>query len=181
MTKRIIVASNNPVKVQAVEKGFSSMFPVEVFEVEALGVTSGVSDQPMTSAETLQGARQRAENARQKSPRADYWAGVEGGVEEEGEGLAVFAWIVVLTDTGVGMARTGTFYLPPRVAELVREGRELGEADDIVFGRTNSKQKNGAIGILTDNAIDRARYYEQAVIMALIPFKNPALYQKQDR
>ncbi len=177
MTKRIIVASKNPVKVQAVETGFSSMFPGEIFEVTALGVTSGVSDQPMTSAETLRGARQRAENARQKSPRADYWAGVEGGVEEEGEGLAVFAWIVILTDTGIGMARTGTFYLPPRVAELVREGRELGEADDIVFGRTNSKQKNGAIGILTDDAIDRARYYEQAVIMALIPFKNPVLYR----
>lgn len=176
MTRRIIVASNNPVKLQAVQMGFSSMFPGETFEVEALAVPSGVSEQPMTSAETLLGAIHRAENARQKSPLADYWAGVEGGVEEEADGLAVFAWIVILSRTRCGQARTGTFYLPPRVAELVREGRELGEADDIVFGRTNSKQKNGAIGILTDDAIDRARYYEQAVIMALIPFKNPALY-----
>ena len=28
---------------------------------------------------------------------------------------------------------------------------ELGDADDMVFKRSNSKQKNGAVGILTDN------------------------------
>jgi non-canonical (house-cleaning) NTP pyrophosphatase len=32
------------------------------------------------------------------------------------------------------------------------------------------------VGILTDNAIDRQKLYEPAVVMALIPFKNPDLY-----
>jgi len=59
---------------------------------------------------------------------------------------------------------------------LIRQGKELGEADDIVFGRSNSKQENGAVGLLTDNAIDRAQLYEHAMILALIPFKNEALY-----
>ncbi len=174
--KRIIVASKNPVKVKAVRTGFEQMFPGEELQIEMQAVPSGVSDQPMTSEETLRGARQRAGNARQNTPDADYWTGVEGGVEEGIEGLEVFAWIVVLSADRCGMARTGSFFLPPRIAELVRSGKELGDADDIVFGRSNSKQQNGAIGILTDDAIDRARYYEQAVIMALIPFRNPELY-----
>jgi non-canonical (house-cleaning) NTP pyrophosphatase len=76
----------------------------------------------------------------------------------------------------VGKGRTSTFFLPARVAELVRQGKELGEADDIVFGLQNSKQQMGAIGILTHGIIDRAEYYEQAVVAALIPFKNPELY-----
>jgi non-canonical (house-cleaning) NTP pyrophosphatase len=54
----------------------------------------------------------------------------------------------------------------------------LGEADDIVFGRSNSKQKEGAIGLLTGNVVDRAGLYEHAVILALVPFKNVALYTR---
>jgi non-canonical (house-cleaning) NTP pyrophosphatase len=53
---------------------------------------------------------------------------------------------------------------------------ELGAADDLYFGRSNSKQANGAIGLLTGDVLDRVRYYEQAVIMAFIPFKNQKLY-----
>jgi non-canonical (house-cleaning) NTP pyrophosphatase len=52
----------------------------------------------------------------------------------------------------------------------------LGDADDIVFKRSNSKQKNGAVGILTDNLINRTDYYTHAIILALIPFTNSKLY-----
>ena len=45
----------------------------------------------------------------------------------------------------------------------------------IVFGRDNSKQANGAIGLLTDDLVDREAYYTHAMIMALVPFKNRAL------
>jgi len=55
---------------------------------------------------------------------------------------------------------------------------ELGHADDMVFKRDNSKQKNGAVGILTHDLIDRASYYEQALILALIPFINKDIYQE---
>jgi non-canonical (house-cleaning) NTP pyrophosphatase len=74
-----------------------------------------------------------------------------------------------------GKARTGAFMLPQEVATLVRSGVELGHADDQVFGRSNSKQTNGAVGLLTADLIDRQHYYEHAVVLALIPFKNTAL------
>jgi non-canonical (house-cleaning) NTP pyrophosphatase len=62
------------------------------------------------------------------------------------------------------------------VVELIDQGMELGEADDVVFGRNNSKQKNGAVGILTGDVVTRTSYYVEAVCLALIPFRNWKLY-----
>jgi len=175
--KTVIVASKNPVKVQAAREGFTRMFPGETFSFQAQPAPSEVSDQPFTSAETLRGAYNRARNARSLSPQGDYWIGIEGGVDQAPEGeLVAFAWVVILSGNQVGKGQTGVLFLPLRVAELVHQGEELGKADDIVFGRTNSKQENGAVGLLTGNVIDRATFYEQAVILALIPFRNPELY-----
>ncbi|MBI2053346.1 MAG: inosine/xanthosine triphosphatase [Candidatus Sungbacteria bacterium] len=176
--KKIIVASTNPVKIAAARAGFVSMFPGEPVEVRGISVTSGVSDQPRSDAEVFQGAWNRAHGASSAAMDCDFAIGIEGGVEDKHDGMEAFAWTVVRSRHGVcGRARTGAFLLPPRVAELIRQGKELGEADDIVFGRTNSKQENGAIGILTDNAIDRAKFYADAVALAFIPFKNEHLYK----
>ncbi len=172
---KIVVASTNPVKIEAVRRGFAAMFPGAGLAVSGVAVPSGVSDQPMSDAETFQGALNRARHARQHTPDAHYWAGVEGGLDEQHGDLLAFAWVVILAATGTGSSRTATFVLPQEITTLIRQGVELGAADDIVFGRSNSKQANGAVGILTADAIDRTRYYEHAVILALVPFKNTAL------
>lgn len=176
--QQIIVASRNPVKVEAARIGFAQMFPDRTFTLTGVSVPSGVPDQPMTRDETLQGALNRAEHAASEHPDADYTVGIEGGIEPDPTGrLTVFAWVVVrqLATGRRGQAQTGVFYLPDEVARLVREGYELGTADDIVFQRDNSKQNTGSIGILTDDAITRTTYYVPAVVMALIPFKKPDL------
>jgi len=173
--KTIIVASTNPVKIAAARAGFAAMFPGEAFDARGLSVPSGVSDQPMSDEETLAGAFNRARAVRVQQPDADFWAGIEGGCEEKHGDLWAFAWVVVLAGDRAGKSRTAAFTLPHEIAALVRQGVELGEADDRVFGRSNSKQDNGAVGILTADVIDRARYYEHAVALALVPFKNLAL------
>ena len=173
---RIIVASTNPVKLNSTLEGFRKLFPDEQFEVSGVAVSSGVSDQPMSTNETIQGATNRASNARSNYPSADYWVGIEGGIEDTDLGMQCFAWVVILdSNERIGRGQTAIFYVPIEVARLVRDGMELGHADDQVFQRDNSKQKNGAIGLLTDDAVDRTSYYVQAVIMALVPFKNPSL------
>jgi inosine/xanthosine triphosphatase len=172
---KIIVASTNPVKIEAARQGFAPMFPDAALDVGGVSVPSGVSDQPMTNAETLRGAYNRADNARTASPEADYWVGIEGGVEDMDGALMAFAWIVVLSHERSGRSRTATFILPDEVTRLVHEGLELGDADDRVFGRSNSKQQNGSVGILTGDVIDRTAFYAHAVAMALIPFVNPEL------
>jgi inosine/xanthosine triphosphatase len=171
----ILVASTNPVKIQAALEGFQRMFPDETFNASGLSVPSGVSDQPMTSAETLKGAFNRAQNAQHSGQPADYYVGIEGGVEDFDGDLVCFAWVVVVGKDRVGKGQTGTFVLPREVAELVRQGVELGIADDRVFGRSNSKHKNGAIGLLSGDVVDRLSYYVHAMVMALVPFKNPHL------
>jgi inosine/xanthosine triphosphatase len=173
--KTIIVASTNPVKIQAALAGFQAMFPGETFTVQGVSVASGVSEQPMSDEETLAGAINRARAVREQMPDADFWAGIEGGCEEKHGELWAFAWVAVLSGDITGKGRTAAFTLPREIADLVRQGVELGVADDRVFGRSNSKQGNGAVGILTDDVIDRTSYYVHAVVLALVPFKNPSL------
>lgn len=174
--KTIVVASNNPVKSQATLRAFQRMFPEGEFRVNPITVPSGVNHQPFSDQETQQGAFTRAQNAKRLVRQAHYWVGIEGGVLDQDDEMSAFAWVVVLSETQIGKSRTGTFYLPQRVAQLVREGNELGKADDIVFGRSNSKRENGAIGLLTGDVIDRIALYEHAIILALVPFKNTVLY-----
>lgn len=174
---QVVVASRNPVKVAAVEGGFGALFPDKRIHSEGVAVPSGVADQPMSDAETLCGARHRAEAARQRCPEADFWLGLEGGLEDRDGILAAFAWVVALgPGEGAGQSRTACFELPPPVAQLVRQGLELGEADDRVFGRQDSKRRGGAVGLLTDDAIDRRGLYQPAVSLALLRFKKPELY-----
>jgi len=176
--KQVVIASRNPVKINAVQAAFKAAFPEGHFSFAGLSVPSGVPDQPLTDTETLQGALNRAENARQAAPDADFWTGLEGGLQEDADGqIEVLAWMVVLAANGrQGRARTATFYLPPGVTALVKSGMELGEADDVFFKQKNSRQKGGSVGLLTGGLVDRATYYQQAITLALIPFLNPEIY-----
>ncbi|KAK4200029.1 inosine triphosphate pyrophosphatase-like protein [Triangularia verruculosa] len=173
---KVVVASLNPVKTGAVLEGFSRMFPGSAYQVSGVSVPSGVPEQPLSDQETLQGALNRIQNARSLEPDADFWVGVEGGVHPDGETFQSFAWIAVENKEGrTGKARTATYYLAQETANLIGGGMELGHADDLIFGKTNSKQHSGSVGILTDDVVTRTSYYVQAVILALIPFKNTQL------
>jgi inosine/xanthosine triphosphatase len=173
---KIVVASRNPVKLEAVKDGLSALLN-ETFELEGVAVESGVADQPMSDKETLLGAESRVKNAMFQFVGYDYYIGIEGGVEYAASGLMAFAWVVITNGKNTGTARTTTFMLPPRVAELIHQGYELGDADDMVFAKQNSKQQNGAVGLLTNDVITRKTLYLPAVQLAFIPFLSPELYQ----
>jgi inosine/xanthosine triphosphatase len=174
--KKVIIASKNPVKIKAVRNGFKKMFPNQKFKFIGISVPSNVSDQPTNNNETFLGAKNRVNNASTKIKNADFYVGIEGGIEHIEDEMEAFAWIVIKNGKKYGKSRTGTFFLPKEIVKLIKKGKELGEADDIVFKRNNAKQKDGAVGILTENVIDRTKYYTEAVILALIPFKNIKLY-----
>lgn len=75
-----------------------------------------------------------------------------------------------------GFSKTATFPMPESLTQLIQTGMELGDADDQIFGRHQSKQGSGTIGILTNGLIDRSAYYEHALQLALIPWIRPDLY-----
>ncbi|HEY4483423.1 MAG TPA: inosine/xanthosine triphosphatase [Candidatus Paceibacterota bacterium] len=176
--KLVVVASENPVKIETVKQAFAQCFPKGKFEFRGVRATSGVPAQPLTDETTLEGACNRARHAKELVPKGDFFVGLEGGVED-GDGLMQeFAWIVVADKAGrVGAGKTMTFFLPEKIRQLVlKEGKEVGEACDIVFKEQNSKQRMGAIGLLTGGVIDRTELYRHAVVSALIPFIHPKLY-----
>lgn len=175
--KSVVVASTNRVKIAAAQEGFAKMFPGDALTFEGVSTDSNVADQPRSDDETLSGARNRVRNAAALRPEADFWVGIEGGVADGPKGMAAFAWVAIQDKNGrVGLGKTGIFFLPPAVADLVRSGMNLGDADDAVFGRHGSGTQNGAVGLLTGDAIDRAGLHAPAIVFALIPFKNPDRY-----
>src|SRR5262245_40970508 len=120
---RVVVGSTNPVKVAAVRAvldraGCSA-------SVEGRAVASGVRDQPVGDAETIQGATQRA-RAALDAAAADLGVGLEGGVVDDGSRMMTCAWAVVVGRDGrVGVGGSLAMPLPDRVAALVRGGIEL--------------------------------------------------------
>ncbi len=172
----IVVASTNPAKILAVRRAFETAFQAPA-ETRGVAVSSGVAEQPLSNEETLRGALNRARNARLAFPEADYWVGIEGGVEETPAGMEAFGWAVACSPKMESQARSASFPLPPTVARRIKNGGELGPIMDELFNKKESKKKGGAIGLLTNGLITRDALYEQPLIMALIPFLQPELWE----
>ena len=176
VTKKVVVASKNPVKINSVKLAFGRVFKNQKFDILSVSVDSNVADQPMTSEATLQGAKNRANNARSEFPIADYWVGIEAGVMVQNSIHFCFAWVVILSSNQIGLSKSSMFALPHGVSELLVQGIELGQADNLFFNRKNSGQKDGIIGVLTSGKISRTDYYVEPTVLALIPFINQELY-----
>jgi inosine/xanthosine triphosphatase len=183
----VVVGSKNPVKVGAVEEAFKKYFPN--CEVVGTQVESGVSAQPMSEQETINGARQRAHAALMTIETADYGVGLEGGVTEinptspnwsglrHGRGkMFECAWVCVVNRKEVeGLAGGLYFEIPEKVAVKIRKGGELGPIME-EYLKYDVKRTNGAIGVLTKGQLDRKQAYVQIVLSALIKFISPEWY-----
>ncbi|WP_434358896.1 inosine/xanthosine triphosphatase [Parasalinivibrio latis] len=169
--EKVVIASLNPAKIRAVEDAFNDALPERRFVFEGISVPSGVADQPMSSEETLLGARNRVSNARAAAD-ADFYVGVEAGIDGE----LTFAWMVIENGNRKSKSRSASLPLPPAALKGIHEGKELGDVMDAMFNETNVKQKGGAIGMLTGHRLTRSSVYHQALILALIPFMNPELF-----
>ncbi|CBK19982.2 uncharacterized protein [Blastocystis hominis] len=190
--KQVVVASKNPCKVEACKKAFERVFPNETFEFVPCSSDSGVSDQPFSEEETRKGSINRVNDALRKWKEdhdnlPSFVIGLEGGVKNDAiplndkdfeDSLMLFAWMAIYCPetNRWGFGRTGSFYIPREIVRLVKSGVELGVADDRYFGRVNSGQHSGTVGILTDEIVTRREYYEHALILALIPFLHPEMY-----
>ncbi|RYG68966.1 inosine/xanthosine triphosphatase [archaeon] len=181
----LAVGTTNPAKINAALAGSQKALKKDEIIVFGYDVSSGIPSQPIGDEETLKGAINRAKGAfdahvRQHNAAPDFAVGLEGGVAESAlcpSDLECFAWIVVYDGKKLSRSRTGSFILPPPITQLILgEGLELGEADDRFFGTTDSKRKGGSVGQLTGGVIDRAAYYEHAVVLAFVPFHWDTLY-----
>lgn len=169
---KVIITSLNPAKINAVKSAFCAVFPDEDIIFEGIFASSGVSDQPLSCEETLKGAKNRVNNAKE-CVSADFYVGIEAGIEKN----YTFAWMVIHGKDNQGESRSASLPLPPAALRGIEGGKELGDVMDEMFNQKNVKQQGGAIGMLTGALLSRSVVYHQALILALIPFIHPHLYR----
>jgi inosine/xanthosine triphosphatase len=167
--RSIAVGSTNPVKIGAVRAVLGPLSPHAT--ISGIAVASTVPDQPVGDDETIRGALARAEAAL-AATGASIGVGIEGGVVNEHDGgMRTCAWAAIVDAHGrVGIGGSLAMSLPPRVAEMIRGGMELGQAMDALVGAHDTKRGAGAVGILTGGLIDRQRAYEMLVMYAAVRF-----------
>ncbi len=161
----VAIGSENPVKVNAVERVCHGA------ETTALGVDSGVPEQPWGRAETVEGADNRAAAAL-SAVDADYGVGIEGGVAERDSpaGLWLVMWAAVTDGTTTHFGAGPSIRLPDAVAERLRDGEELGPVLDDELGREELGTQEGAIGVYTAGRVSRTDALADAVAGAFGPF-----------
>lgn len=171
----VAIGSRNPAKINAVRSSFSMAFPKARYVV--IDAPSGVSDMPMSAEEVRLGALNRAKSSLSMAKRAQYGVGIEGGVERTVDGLMVCGYVCIVHKSGrTGIGGGTSVLLPKSIASEVVKGRELGHVIDDLTGRSNVKQKEGAIGILTKGITSRKEIFRISTACALAPFLNKRLY-----
>ena len=181
---RIVVGSVNVKKIAAVKECFESLCG-EGCEVWGVDVPSGVSEQPKTQKETIQGAHNRARAAFSESD-ADYSVGVEsgfiGGVLTPDKVLREMNVSVCCIFDGRQFAYgfSPVFEVPPEAVRITRELNMTLSQACAFMGVAKSAQigsESGLVGVLTKGSVDRKEYMEIAIRMAAIRMMNPALYR----
>lgn len=175
---KILVGSQNPVKIEAVHQAFAQYF--DTVEVIGREVDPQVLVQPVNE-DTFLGAKNRVLalqhlNALEKLG-ADFFAGIEGGIIQLYSRWFGFGCMAIGDPQGrLGFGTSALFELPEPIVSELLAGKELGHVIDHLAGDHNTKQKGGAIGFLTHGVMDRKMLYVQGLIVALVPFVNESLY-----
>lgn len=132
----------------------------------------------MRDEETIQGARNRARRALEKTADALYGIGLEGGLHQIGDKYFETGWAVVVNREGIeGIGSSIRMEVAGELLRLIHAGVELGFALDKVLGTTDIKQAGGYFGTMTNDVINRSKGYGDGLISALTKFLHPELYE----
>lgn len=176
---KINIASKNPVKVEAVKETIKSYDFLNKAEVEVLKVNSGVSEQPKSLEETIQGAINRAGLAFND---CTYSFSIESGlmsVPQTKTGSMDFCVCAIYDGKQYHLGLSCALEFPVKVTKMIHE---LGiDANEAFYrcGLTRDKKigcSEGAIGMLTKGRITRKDHAKQAIQMALVHLENSHLY-----
>lgn len=151
---KIIIGSNNPAKINAVQNAFQDNHEFLPFDAP-----SEVSNMPFSDEETIKGAINRAENAL-KMGQGDMGIGLEGGVQETSFGLILCNWgALAIKGHPTLIAGGARILLPEEIATRLRNGEELGLVMDDYTKKQNIRKKEGAVGVFTNGQINRVEMF----------------------
>jgi inosine/xanthosine triphosphatase len=169
--KRIIVASLNQNKINAVKEVFPS------YNVRGAACASGVREQPVSLDEIIRGSINRAKRA---FVDCSYSVGIEDGISrvpDTASGYMNFCCCAIFDGSRIYLGLGPAFEYPPECTRMVVEqGITISEAFLPVSGRPDIGYEKGIIGWLTGGRINRKDYTKQAVEMAKIQLDNEYLY-----
>ncbi len=181
----ISIGSTNQAKVQAVKeviRDYPLLFNAEIITAS---VPSEIADQPLSLAETIQGAKNRAKNAfAAASKKCTYGIGIESGLCETSGAQTNFmhASICAIYDGKTYyLGLSSGFEVPPIILKLVLDKKmTLSQAcnETKVCANPNIGSDEGFIGILTKGRVTRKDEAKQCLKMALIQIENHSLYSR---
>jgi inosine/xanthosine triphosphatase len=169
---KIKIGTKNKAKLEAVKeiiKDYPHLVNSEVFMVS---VPSGVSDQPKSFEETINGAINRAKNVFKD---CDYGIGLESGwmsvpMTKSGYMDVCVCAIYDGRECHLGLSSAWEFPNPEVTNSIIKGGLNTSEALHKA-GMTNNDNigsEEGAVGILTKGRMTRKEYSKQALRTALI-------------
>lgn len=190
MQNKIIVSigTKNQAKITAVKDAFKVFFKKADLDFKGLQVDSEVGDQPIGIDNTTKGAIIRAKTALSliETDSADqtefYGVGIEAGLIPIAQATTKYMdmqFTAIINQNRLGLGVSSGFEYPASVINDVISGKagEIGDVMEKLSGIKNCKEKNGAIGYLTNNIVTRTDILKNGVIMALLPFINQDLYK----
>jgi len=176
---KINIGSKNKAKIDALKeilKEYPDFSNAEIFDKD---VNSGVSHQPKSLEETVNGAMIRAKNC---FADCDLSFGLESGlmpVPHTKTGFMDTTACAIYDGKDFHLGLSSCFEYPPKVLEYMLKNdkdastafRELGFTDEPYIG-----WGNGIIGVLTKDRLNRKEYTKQAIITALVHLENKNFY-----
>ncbi len=159
----IAVGSTNPVKIQAVKNALHN----ENIRVISCSALSKVCPQPLSDEETLQGAINRAKDCLEKT-ESTFAIGLEAGVVFLQDQVYLCHWgAIVDRNQSTYFTNGPLILLPTGYCKPLLTGENL---EDIMHYSTGIKSlgaKEGAIGVFTQNRLNREQVLTQ-IVKALI-------------
>ncbi|MFD1777584.1 DUF84 family protein [Fredinandcohnia salidurans] len=163
---QIAIGTKNPAKVDAIIQGFAG---IEA-KFHQTSVSSGVSAQPFSDEETIQGAINRAKSALEKEG-TDIGIGLEGGVVETEFGMFLCNWgAIVDKDNDPIIAGGARILLPSEIARELKKGIELGDVMEDFTKQKDIRKAEGAIGIFTNQYVNRKDMFTHVVKLLIGQF-----------
>jgi inosine/xanthosine triphosphatase len=169
---KIKVGTKNKSKLEAVEEIIKEYPHLKDFEIEGIEVSSGVSDQPRSIDETIDGATNRAKNS---FVDCDYSIGIESGLMSVPKTKSGYMDVCVCAiydgnEFYLGLSSAWEFPDKNIINSMLKDNLNMSQAVN-KFGLTNNPQigsEEGAIGILTKGKMTRKDYTKQSLRTALI-------------
>ncbi|MFB6213887.1 MAG: DUF84 family protein [Candidatus Nanohaloarchaea archaeon] len=159
---KVSLGTENDAKIEACRVALEEFY--DNFDLRMFDVDGGIA-QPMTAAESREGARNRARRAFEKSD-SSIGIGIEGHAEPIDSEYYLSNFTAIHDGEHYWEGASGRAKLPKDFQERLKKRDELG---DVILDEIgdNLSEKGGAIRVLTDGRIERAELTARSIVYAL--------------